>query len=348
MWECEYSREPVDYRLLWLRFLRKIWIIPIAVLAGIVLVGVCYYYARTGARGGRTYQAESVFYIDFAEDARGEQYDYYNYFTWGEVIHTDFFMDYVYEKMNGELSMDEIISYITATIDSDVRYLYVRCNTHSPELSVKLASVMEEVVPKFADIRKEMRTIEIAKAGDNAKDSSKIRLGNAFLLGGCLGLGVSLLWILIALIVDPSIYIPSTIEKRYHITCLGAAFMPEFAPNWKYILKDAVKIAKVLVDEDLSDEEFRIQEDTERKIISCRNPVEHPEEMEKIRECEEVLLVLKAGRRNNKIFERLMEQLGRQDIKATAVVLADADEKLLSAYYRNRFANPVIMNYRSR
>lgn len=341
MWECEYSREPIDYRLLWLRFLRKIWIVPVAVLAGSVLVGACHFYARTGAGGGRTYQAESIFYIDFAEDAQGETYDYYNYFTWSEVIHTDFFMDYVYEKMSGELSVEEIASYIAATIDSDVRYLYVRCNTHSPELSVRLASIMEEAVPKFADIRKEIHSIEIAKVADNAKDSSNVRLGNACFLGGCLGLGLSIFLILIVLTVDPAIYIPSTVEKRYHITCLGAAFMPEFAPNWKYVLKDAVRIAKVFVDENFQ-EEYSIQGDTERKIISCGNPVEHPEELDQIRECEKVLLVLRAGRKNNKAFERLIEQLGRQNIKITAVILADADEKLLSAYYRSRFANQVI------
>lgn len=342
MWECEYSREPVDYRLLWLRFLRKIWMIPFAVLAGIVLVGACHYYAKTAARGGRIYQAESIFYIDFAEDTQGETYDYYNYFTWSEVIHTDFFMDHIYEKMGGELSAEEIASYITATIDSDVRYLYVRCNTHSPELSVRLASIMEEAVPKFADIRKEMRSIEMVKAADNAKDNTNIRLGVACILGGCVGLGLSIFLILIALVVDPAIHIPSTVEKRYHILCLGAVFMPEFAPNWKYVLKDAVKIAKVFVDEELQEKECRIQEDMERKIISCRNPVEHPEELDQIRECEKVLLVLRAGRKNNKAFERLIEQLGRQDIKITAVVLADADEKLLSAYYRSRFTNPVI------
>lgn len=348
MWECEYSREPVDYRLLWLRFLRKIWIIPIAMLAGIVLVAACHYYARTVARGGRTYQTESVFYIDFAEDAQGEKYDYYNYFTWGEVIHTDFFMDQVYEEMAGELSMDEIISYITATIDSDVRYLYVRCNTHSPELSMKLASVMEEIVPKFADIRKEIRSIEIAKAGDGASDSSKLRIGNACFLGGGLGLGISLFWILAALTVDTAVYIPSAIEKRYHVTCLGAPFMPEFAANWKYVLKDAVKIAKVFVDEDFRDEEFEIPGDKKRKVVSFRNPAEHPEELDRIRECEEVLLVLKAGRKNDKMFERVLEQLGRQDIRVTAAVLADADEKLLSAYYRSRHAKPVTMHDRSR
>lgn len=333
MWECEYSREPVDYRLLWLRFLKKIWIIPIAVLAGIVLVGACHFYARTGARGGRTYQAESVFYINYAEDAQGEAYDYYNYFTWGEVIHTDFFTDYVYEEMGGEFSKEEITSYITATIDSDVRYLYVRCNTHSQELSMRLASIMEEAVPKFAGIRKEIETIEIAKVGDFAKDSSKLRLGNACFLGGSLGFGIAVFWILIVLITDTAVYIPATIEKRYHIVCLGAPFMPEFASNWKYLLKESVKIARVFVDEDFQDKEFSIQGDKMREIVNCRNPVEHPEELDRIRACEKVLLVLKAGCKNDRVFRRLLEQLGRQDIRVTAVVLDPADEKLLSAYY---------------
>lgn len=336
MWECEYSREPVDYRLLWLRLIRKAWIIPLAVLVGAALAAACHFYARTVARGGRTYQAESIFYIDFAEDAQGQEYDYYNYFTWGEVIHTDFFMDFVYEKMGGELSEDEILSYITATVDSDVRYLYVRCDTHSPELSVRLASIMEEIVPRFADTRKEISTIEVAKSGDHAKDSSKLRIGNACFLGAGLGLGLSVFGILVVLITDTALYLPSSLERRYHITCLGAPFMPEFAPNWRHVLKDAARIAKVFVDGDFQEEEYPIPGEKEWEIISCRNPVEHPGELDKIRECDATLLVLKAGRRNDKAFERLLEQLGRQDIRACAVILAAADAGLISAYYRIR------------
>lgn len=351
MWECEYSREPVDYRLLWLRLLRKIWIIPLAMLAGAVLAGACHYYVRTAARGGRTYQTESMFYVDFAEDAQGVDYDYYNYYTWGELIHTDFFMDQVYGKMGGTLSEEAIISCITATVESDVRYLYVRCNTHSPELSMELASIMEEIVPQFADTRKEIRAIETVKAGDTARDSSKLRLGNAFLLGGGLGLGISLFWLLIALTTDPRIFLPATVERRYHITCLGAPFMPEFPVNWKYVLQDAADVAVVFVDGDHPNGngrnevcgsgagqsgELGAQGDEKRNILRCGNPVEHPEELDRIRKCQKVLLVLKACCKNDKIFERLLEQLGRQGIRPDAVILADADERLIAKYYRSR------------
>ena len=370
MWECECGREPLDYRLIWLRFLRKLWILPIAVLVGTMLVGAAYYYSRTAARGGRTYQSESVFYIDFAENAQGEEYGYYNYFTWGEVIHTDFFLDYVYEEMKGEYSREELASYITATVDSDVRYLYVRCNTHFPELSVKLASVMETIVPRFAEIREEFETIEVAKKGDEAKDSSKIRLGNACFLGACLGLAAAVLGILVVLILDTGIYLPSTIEKRYHVVCLGAPFLPEFAPNWQLYLKDASKVALIRVDEGDSSEGLspsgdrkgtfedgkelmKLDKDFMRywkqsdntadagtavipELIICQNPVEHSEELEKIRNCDKTILCLRAGCRNHETFTRLLEQLSRQGIQVTAAVLILADKKLISSYYRSK------------
>ncbi|MCH5339431.1 MAG: hypothetical protein J1E03_11665 [Acetatifactor sp.] len=346
MWECECGREPLDYRLIWLRFLRKLWVIPIAILAGMMLVGTVHYCSRTVAKGGRTYQSESIFYIDFAENAQGEEYDYYNFFTWGEVIHTDFFMDYVYGEMEGKYSRDELATYITATVDSDVRYLYVRCNTHFPELSVKLASVMETIVPQFAEIREEIEIIEVAKKGSEAKDSSKLRLGKAYFLGACLGLAAAVLGILIVLILDTGIYLPSTIEKRYHVVCLGAPFLPEFAPNWQLYLKDALKVALVHVDKGDSkdimgygkqmEDIASVSSNVKPEIIICENPVEHSEELEKIRNCDKTILCLRAGRRNHETFTRLLEQLGRQGIPVTGAILISADEKLISAYYRSK------------
>lgn len=349
----------MDYRLLWLRFLRKLWILPVAVVLGAVLTGSIYYYSRTAARGGRTYQAETVYYIDFAEDPQGQEYDYYNYFTWGEVIHTDFFLNYVYEKLDGELSMEELEEFISATVDSDVRYLYVRCNTHSPELSVRLASILEEIVPQFAGIRKEIASIEVAKTGNTAKDSSKIRLGNAIFLGAGLGLAASVLGVLAALILDTAVYLPSTVERRYHLICLGAPFMPEFRPNWERYLTGASRTALICVDEETGPEELadlwndpegaaarqeekgssaggeRDFENRPEQIV-CRNPVEHPEELEKLRSCDKTILCLKAGRKNHETFVRLLEQLARQEIPVTAAVLLGADERLISNYYRSQ------------
>ena len=71
-------------------------------------------------------------------------------------------------------------------------------------------------------------------------------------------------------------------------------------------------------------------------ILICPNPVEHPGELEKIRNCDKAVLCLRAGRKNHETFIRLLEQLGRQGIPVTAAILISADEKLISAYYRRK------------
>ena len=335
MWECEYSHETVDYRLLWLRFKQKIWIIPIAILLGAVLTAAGYYCARVVVAGGRSYQTKSVFYIEFGKDSEGELYDYYNYFTWDEVVHMDYFMDRLYDGMNGEYSKEELASYVAANIDSDVRYLYVRCTTHNPELSLRLAAAMEELVPQFAGTKEEFESIQIAQTAVEAKDSTVLRMGNACFLGACLGLGVSVLWILAVLLMDTSIQLPASFERRYHIPCLGAEFMPEFIPNCSYLLKDAAKIAKIPAEEtDVSD--IMLGGEVSAEVIDCKNPITYSEELDKIRECDKVVLCVRAGRKNDESIRRMLEQMGRQGIRVSAAVLVGADEKLISEYYRRK------------
>lgn len=334
MWENDCSKEAMDYRLIALRFVRKIWIILLATVVGIVLVGALYYYMRTGARGGRFYQTESIFYLDFATDENGTEYDYYNYYTWGEVIHTDFFMDYVYEKMGGQLSIEELTSYITGSVDSDVRYLVVRCTTHDPELSKQLAAAMEEIVPGFAEGKKEFAGIELAQAGDIAKDSSKIRMGNAYLLGAMLGCGVSLIWVLLAIICDTAIYIPGTMERRYKIPCLGSKCMEEYESNCRKLLEGAEKIAVVAVDSDIASMELLGV--SAENVVECGNPIFNSGELNKIKKCDKVVIFANAGVKNHEGIVRLLEFFNKQEIEVTATALAGADEKLIKAYYRSK------------
>ncbi len=337
MWTCEYSKEPVDYKLIGLRFIRKIWLLPLAILVGILVVGSCYYYAKIIAKGGRTYQTESIFYVDYAENLEGKQFDYYNYFTWGEVIHTDFFMDGILEKLQGEIERTRLEQYVSATVESDARYLYVRCNTHTPELSLKLAGILEKVVPLFSDSKEEIQSIRLDKAAREATDSSKLWMGNAYLLGGLLGLAAAVFGILIWLITDSAVYIPSTLEKRYHIPCLGTSVMEEFSTNCEYFLKEAKQIAIVPVDKESIDgalfENIALSEQTE--VILCKNPIECPEEWKRICECQKVVLVVRAAKKNSKQLERVLEQLLRMDINVTATVLVHVNERLLRAYYRS-------------
>jgi len=331
MWECRYAKEPLDFKLLWLRFRTKIWMIPVAMLIGALLVLMCHYISRVSANGGRYYETTSVFYIDFATQENGDQYEFINYYTWGELIHSDYFMDSLYDSLGGKYTKEQLIGYVSATIESDVRYLYVRVTTHSSEQSLEIAKALEPIVEGFADTRKEFNEISVSDRGDTFRDSTKLRIKNACILGAVLGLFVILFVTALISVLDTNIYIPATLERRYGIPSLGAECMSEFKINCEHFLGDAHKIGYISIDGDENVPSFG----TGIETVSVSNLLEDSSAADIAKTCDVIIIGVKAGRKNDKMLERYLDELSRLGISVTALLLNDADDKLIMAYYKN-------------
>lgn len=345
MWECSYAREPIDYKLLGLRLLKKIWIVIISVMAGAALIGGIYFSVNVVYGPQKEYTLESMYYLDYAEDSNGTEYIFINEYTWDEVVHTNDFVDFVYEKLNGELTIEEIENAISATLLSDTRYPYSIVTTNSQELTERIAEALNEAFVHFGETQKEFNAIRVVRSPKHASlIVADVRTLRAFLLGGAIGLFISLLCIWIYTVADSSVYVPATIEKRYHIPTLGTINFTEFSENFKYIYRDALtsetpQIAVTVADKKtdikkISDVIKKINEQI--TIIEVPNVCTEPEKVELLRKAAGVLLLVRAGAHNGKMLGRTLEQLGRQDVKVQAALLVDADEKLLKDYYRFR------------
>lgn len=329
MWECKYAGEPVDYRFIWLRFIKKIWIIPIAMIIGALIVTLGHYLSRTIENGGRVYQTTSIFYLDFAEKEDGSEHEFINYYTWGELIHSDYFIDNLDEALGGKYPREQLIKAVSANIESDVRYLYVRCTTTVPENSLEIASALEPIVIDFAKEQKEFDEIKLSTKGDSYIDSTKLRLGNAAVLGIVLGLVISVVAVLLSIVLDTSIYIPATIERRYGLKTLGAECMSEYTVNCDCLLGTSAKVAYVSVDGSETVPDFG-----DREVVNIGNILSETSAAKLAGECDVLVLGVKACARNDKMFERVVEELARLGIKITAVVLCDADDKFIKSYYK--------------
>lgn len=330
MWECDYSREPLNYRLMILRLLQKIWVLPVAFLVGALVIGGGYYFGKMVVGNGRTYQAQTMYYIDFAEDGNGSEYQFLNQYTWGEVIHTDTIMEETRAYLGGAYSIDELKTMITATIESDVRYLYTRCVTKDPALSLQVSEALEQAVISFGVNQKEFQEIRVVEKATAAPDNSNIRTLNALLLGGVIGLFVALFAGICLEIVNTAIYLPTTLEKRYHIPSLGAPSMVEFEGNCNTML-DSTKPVVCMS----GDQSFVLKESPKAlagvKLIE--NVIKSPKGIEDLKETQ-VVVYVKAGAQNGKQLERTLEQLARNDIEVVATMLVEENEWLVKAYYR--------------
>lgn len=368
MYETGYAREPINYRLFFLNILKKIWIFPLAAIAGAVIVGGIYCLVNFGIKDGYRYQARTIYYVTYATDAEGVEYDYYNYYTWQELIHTDYFTEGLLKALGGKLSKDEIIRDTFATVESDVRYLYTKSSAGNVDDAIMLEKEVQKLMLAFPDSRKEIESIVIVDEPgvDDTQDISLIFVKRAVIFGAVIGLIAAAIFSIFYACVDTSVYLPSTLEQRYKIPALGAASMKEFEANCEKYLSDKKKVGFIEVDETPGkikavyaggEEEVSLDIRSMKKLIrqaaggstprdsvpgdfekvGLANPVSDEAEKDvytKIRECDGLVIIVRAGAHNGKRVERLIEQLSRQDIAPTAFMLSEEDEWLVKAYYR--------------
>lgn len=100
MWECNYAGEPLDIRLLVLRFLRKSPVILLAAFLGAVCIGGAYFLKKVTFGPAKEYEAVTDFYIDYAVQENGEEYTYFNQTTWTQLITDDVFTDKILTHMS--------------------------------------------------------------------------------------------------------------------------------------------------------------------------------------------------------------------------------------------------------
>ncbi len=370
MWETEYSREPINYRLFFLNFFKRLWTLLLAALIGAILVGGIYCFVYFVLGDGYQYRATTMYYVTYAENDRGEEFDYYNYYTWQELIKTDEMVGAIRDALGDGTSAEEIRNTVTATIDSDYRYLYTRSVDGDKQRAIDKERAVQSVIFSLPDSKKEIECIQLVDKPDMDKleDISLIFVQRAFIFGGVIGLIAACIVSVFYACTDTSVYLPSTLEKRYKIPAIGAPSMKEFEDNCKAFLSDKKKVGFINADEIpaavkevFSGKEGDVNLDIRnmKKLISqvgaedlfniipgdfekieIPNPTlneigeSNDEIYASIKECDGLVIVVKAAAHNGKKIERLIEQLARQDIKPTAFVLVGEDEKLIRAYYK--------------
>lgn len=354
MWECSFAEEPVDFKLLVLFFLKKIWICIAAVLAGALLIGGGYFVKNVVLAPEKEYQTVGEVYVDYVwEDAYGISRSNLNEGEWKALVKTDLFVEYIRERLAGQgivLEKPFIRESVDAALVSDSRIVTTTVITDSPELSAVIGSALQEALLLFGEDNSRIERIRVlTEPVESRIVVHDIRTLQAAVLGAVLGGLLSLAAMLWCFVVDDSIYIPASFERRYHIPMLGTAASKDLAVNFNYLLREGGSIAVTAVSKDIPVEEVTafLQEkaadagnkeaDKEGKsgvfLRACGCVEEEPESAEELRRAKSVILVTASGRRDGKRIEKTLAFLKKQDVAVSCAFLWDADEKLIKRYY---------------
>ncbi len=117
-------RQGIDSKALLVTLIRNLPRLLLLAVAGAVLGSGLHLVLVLYQSGRAMFVAETEYYVDFA-DGRLEAKDYYNDFTWNDVIATDLILGRMMEELGASYDRAEVKQMITADILSDVRYLTI-------------------------------------------------------------------------------------------------------------------------------------------------------------------------------------------------------------------------------
>ena len=367
MWECNYAKEPLDLKLIFLRLIKHIWVLLAAALAGALIWGGGYYIGNVVLAGPQMYEKTSIYYVDYGTaPITGNAFTYINAYTWNEWVHTDEFADGVAERIREsgyELSGEEIKAYFSADLPSDLRMPYSTVSTPDPRLTGVLGEALEQEFMDFGQRQRDIVDIRVTDSGSVEKAANDDRTLRAVILGALLGFFGALTVLLFLLIADTSVHLPGTFTYRYGIPALGILYSRhgnqdengrgktgaeseraeaerrELAENLKYVFREKTKIALTSVEIEADLQKLAKQIPAEGFAYVGVPSVEgSPESATQLREAEGVLLLVRAGAHNGKQIESVLDFLKIQGIAVNGALLYDGDARLNRAYRMPRSA----------
>ena len=222
-----YWQEGIDSKALLVCLLQKLPYLLLLGVTGAVLGSGLYLLIAVMTSEGPKYQAETEYYIDFAE-GRIDAKDYYNDFTWNTVMATDWILGNTMEILGSDYDRNEVETMITADILSDVRYLTITVEGADAELVGTISETtklsLESLVSRVEKIRDSIDSIEQIRNNGVQQIEVPLFTWRAAFLGAVCGILVYAFWIVASFCMGSRYYTKQAIIQSLRIPVFGLLY----------------------------------------------------------------------------------------------------------------------------
>jgi capsular polysaccharide biosynthesis protein len=221
--DAKYMKQGIDSKALVTTLIMKLpMLLVIAVTGAIVGSGLNLIVASVKA-GDVKYVSKTEYYIEFAP-GRYEARDYYNDYTWNDVIGTDLILGKMMDILGDSYDRDEVKSMLEANIYSDVRYLEITVKSKSYEDVYNVEETISPVLGEFGENMDEFTSIyKINDLGISKEKVSYFTLRAAF-LGAVLFFIAALFIVCFSFCIGSSFYTKQAVTETLGIPVLGTSF----------------------------------------------------------------------------------------------------------------------------
>ncbi len=361
MWEGSYTSEPFDLRLTVLRIMRNLGWIVLFTFIGTLVFGGGYYVKNVLLGESVRYEQTVTCKMEYTNPPVQSGDYYINDMTWNTYVDSEEFKLLMDESMTmqmldsytGDLDLwsqceGGLAEALSATVASDIHVPSFTVSTISEGKTETLCGALQEVLTgTFAENIPEVASIRVMDVSEVQAVKPDVRPLRAVILAAVLSFFFVMIFFLIREISADSIWLPATLRRRYGLRAVGTINSPELAENLKYALTEQRSVAVCTVDAELDSKVViealqeklagKSEEKQSNKLskdwIAVGAPVSDGENTVFLHGADGVLLVVKAGLHAGKPLEYILEYFAVQDVKVSAAILWDADERLIRRYY---------------
>lgn len=220
---CENMREEADLKLILLIYIKKIWVLAVGAGLGALIAGLIYFLCHVVYAPAREYESTSKLYLTFAAEDDGDAYQYYNGYTWNDLLKTELILDDIMDKLPGE-DREQVKTEIFGDILSDIRVLTIVVTTNNPERTEKICHSVEETLVEFASKQVEFDKIEVIDHGKAELVVVEDETVRAVWIGAVLGLILSAFILALWIISNDAVYVPGDIRRRFPELAFAGVF----------------------------------------------------------------------------------------------------------------------------
>lgn len=331
-----YIQDRTDARACLATFILHIPYLILIAVAGALLGSGLYLLIATIQSRTPVYYAETEYYIDFA-DGRMEAKDYYNGFTWNDVMGIDPILGRTMEVLGSAYDREQIRKMITAEILSDVRYLTVTVEGTDPELVGKVSQETKKSLENYGSDKDEFDSIY--QIEDNGVKLRKVPFftWRAAVLGALLTGIAYMIVFFIHFHMAETFYTRADVIQYLQLDSLGMLMKHHkgkcsidimCTDNLDYVQKAKDKNIVYL---NLGETSIEDRVCTENTIFMMGKELNN-DSYKTIRETSGVVIFIPWGISNRSKVTDVIQNLHVQDCTVLGAVLVDADQKWLSLY----------------
>ena len=244
------------------------------------------------------------------------------------------------DSLNIPMTAQELKDSFEAELVSDLRICYIHTTARDPETVREIDRVAGEAIMAVGERQKELLTVSLMDRGTPRLATPDLRTLRACILGAALGFFFTLFVLGLWMMLEERVHIPGTLAGRYGIPVAGyvspgGEASKELESQLDYLLRGKADIGVTVVDGE-SDPGGMVKLlkslRGEREYTAIPSLYQAPEAGDALRGREGILLLVRADRDRGKAIEEILRCLRQLDIEVDAMILAEADRRLIRQY----------------